>query len=109
MNSDVYNFNLGARIIELRKRKGWSSNRLANMAGINNTYLLQVEKGQVNMSVDRLTHVCFALGISLSEFFEDSGQHSKCSPTSYEVYKRALLLTDKQRRALIDLIDSFQQ
>ena len=61
---------IGNRISELRKSKGITVNRLANKAGISQSYLREIELGNYeNPSIDILDALCEALDISLKDFF----------------------------------------
>ena len=51
---------IGKRIISLREQKGWTTNRLANMSGVSQSFLRAVELGQKGISVESLSAVCFA-------------------------------------------------
>lgn len=63
--------NVGLRIKELREKKGLTVNRLANMAGISQSYLRDVELGNKNPTVETLSYFCDALSVSLKDFFSD--------------------------------------
>ena len=62
---------VGKRIVELRERKNMSTNKLANLAGISQSYLRDIEMGKKNPTVEMLSYICFALGISLQDFFTE--------------------------------------
>ena len=64
---------IGKRIIVLRERKGWSTNRLANLCGLSQSFLRAVELGEKGISVESLALVCDAMGISLKTFFDWPG------------------------------------
>jgi transcriptional regulator with XRE-family HTH domain len=62
--------NIGERIAYFRKERRYTVNRLANMAGISQSYLRDIELGNnSNPSVEVLDCLCGALGITLKEFF----------------------------------------
>ncbi len=60
---------VGTRITELRQAMGISTNKLANLAGISQSYLREVENGIKNPTVETLSYICFGLKISLQDFF----------------------------------------
>ena len=64
--------NVGERIKELREMKGFTVNKLANLAGISQSYLRDVELGNKNPTVETLSYFCDALGVSLKDFFDDT-------------------------------------
>ena len=59
---------IGDRIIELREEKGLSTNRLANLCGLSQSFLRSVEMGEKGISVESLSLLCEALGVSLHQF-----------------------------------------
>ena len=61
--------NVGKRIIELRKTRGYTTNKLATRAGISQSYLRDIELGNKNPTVEMITLICDALDISLCAFF----------------------------------------
>lgn len=64
--------NIGNRITHFRKLRKMSVNKLANKAGISQSYLREIEMGNYeNPSVDVLDVLCGALTISLKEFFDE--------------------------------------
>lgn len=69
--------NVGRRITELRTAKGITTNKLANLSGVSQSHLREIELGKRNPTVETLSFFCEALGITLADFFsEDSGQIS---------------------------------
>ena len=62
---------IGKRITYFRTQKDYSTNKLAYMAGISQSYLRDVELGNKNPTVAFLTLVCDALDITLSTFFKE--------------------------------------
>ncbi|MGN0162562.1 MAG: helix-turn-helix domain-containing protein [Candidatus Ornithomonoglobus sp.] len=64
--------NVGLRIKELREQKGITVNKLANLAGISQSYLRDVELGKKNPTVETLSYFCDALGVSMKYFFDDN-------------------------------------
>ncbi len=60
---------ISKRIIELREQQGISTNKLANMAGISQSYLREIELGLKNPTVEVLSYICYALKTSIKNFF----------------------------------------
>lgn len=60
---------LGERIKKLRKEAGISQEKLAELAGLDRTYINGVENGRRNISIINMEKICIALEISLVDFF----------------------------------------
>lgn len=61
----------GLRVKELRLEKGLSQEKLANLAGVDRTYMTQVENGKRNISIENIQKICIALNVTLGLFFYD--------------------------------------
>ena len=66
---DIY-YQLGKRIIYLRKKRKMSSLDLAIAADINRNYLSDLERGQRNPTLKILRKIAIALNVDLSDLFE---------------------------------------
>ena len=60
------NQRFGQRIKEIRKAKGLSQEKLANLAEVDRTYLPEVERGERNISLVVAEKIANALGEKLS-------------------------------------------
>ena len=95
---------VGERIKFLRTQKNMSVNKLANRAGVSQSYVRDIELQRKKPSVEILSYLCEALDISMHDFFdEDNVQNLMDDPLIMEIYK----LNPKQRQALYTFIDSF--
>jgi transcriptional regulator with XRE-family HTH domain len=93
--------NVGARIKFFREGKNISVNKLANLAGISQSYLRDVELGNKNPTVIILSEICDALDITLKEFFDEeltSGISN--DPLIHQIYR----LSDAQRESLLTFL-----
>ena len=95
--------NLGERIIELRTSKGLTTNKLANLAGVSQSHLREIELGKRNPTVETLSYFCDVLGVSLSDFFAEN-ETEKISPLLLTAIKK---LSQEQQIKLAELIDTF--
>lgn len=70
------NINIGERITHFRSAKGLTVNKLANLSGISQSYLRDIELGKNNNpTVEILDCLCATLGISLKDFFDIDQQY----------------------------------
>lgn len=63
--------NVAERITLLRTDKGYSVNKLANIAGLSQGFVRQIELGEKKPTIESLNLICDALDITLSDFFKE--------------------------------------
>lgn len=90
---------IGKRIVELRERKNMSTNKLANLAGISQSYLRDLEMNKKNPTVEMLSYICFALDISVPDFFSE--QRNNVNPYLLSAIQ---LLDDEEQIKLSEFI-----
>ena len=92
--------NVGEHIADLREKRGFSINALAERAGISQSHLTNIENSKRNPTVAVLTEICSALDISMEEFFQDSGEDLFTSSIAAEAKR----LTYEQRVQLLHFL-----
>lgn len=60
---------VGRRVKQLRTLLGISQEELADLAGLDRTYITSVECGKRNISIVNIEKLAHALNVSLVEFF----------------------------------------
>ncbi len=55
---------LAAYMRSLRRRKGWSQERLAEETGLHRTYIAGIERGLRNPSLRNIVKIALALGVT---------------------------------------------
>ena len=58
---------LGQRLLELRKQRGLSQERLGERASLSSKFIGEVERGEKSISIDSLYRVSVALEVSLRQ------------------------------------------
>lgn len=97
---------LNTRITFFRNQKGITVNKLANLAGISQSYLRDIELGNKKPTVEVLEFICDALGITLKEFFDDDTMNNlKSNDLLQQIYR----LTPKQRQLLTNFLKSLEE
>ena len=66
MTTDERMVAFGKRVREVRKNKGISQERLAEMAGIDRSYMGNIERGEKNITLKKAYEICDALGIEIN-------------------------------------------
>ena len=61
---------IGDKVKKLRISKGFSQEELADLCGLDRTYITYIENAKKNITVVTLFKVTKALGITLSDFFD---------------------------------------
>jgi transcriptional regulator with XRE-family HTH domain len=60
---------LGRTVREIRIEKGLTQQQVADMCGVNRTFIIAVEKGRQNASAMSLIKISAALGVSPADLF----------------------------------------
>mgnify|MGYP001030860643 FL=1 len=61
---------VGKRVKKLRNKLGVSQEELADLAGLDRTYITSVESGHRNISIVNIEKLANALKVTLKEFFD---------------------------------------
>ncbi|MBK5932855.1 XRE family transcriptional regulator [Rhodovulum imhoffii] len=72
----MHEFDVGARLRELRKSFGMSQRHLAESAGVPHGQISMIETNRSSPSVSSLRKILGGMGIGMSEFFEPDAQDS---------------------------------
>lgn len=89
--------NLGNHIRLLRKGQHLSQYAFSDMIDLDRSYIIGVEKGRRNISIDNLCKIARGLGVSLSELCQ--GIDDEESIERRKAVMERLLYEDKQKKA----------
>ncbi len=67
MKADDRMIAFGKRVREVRKGKGISQEKLAEMAGIDRSYMGNIERGEKNITLKKAYEICDALEVAISD------------------------------------------
>ena len=93
--------NTGERISHFRKKRGYTVNKLACIAGVSQSYLRDLELGKKQPTVEYLSYICTALGITLCEFFDEKRTYENLPDEIAD-------LTAEQKEALFAVVRSMK-
>lgn len=99
---ESYEYPVGDRLRFFREQKQISTNKLANLAGISQSYVRDIEMGNKNPTIEVLFQLCKALDISLRDFFDDDNKVLINDPLSTRIYR----LNSVQREALLAFLNT---
>lgn len=90
---------IGKKIEKIRKERRMSQYQLAMDAGLSTSYIPDIEKGLKCPTVETLDNICYALHITLKDFFTEQTD---------EVVSRDKLsvLNESQKRLLNEFLNS---
>ena len=77
--SERIEIEFGSRVRTLREEAGLSSREFALMIGRSKAYIIQLENGHRNVSLDTIERIAAGLGISLTDLFKNLDTHVEVS------------------------------
>ncbi|MGA1869175.1 MAG: helix-turn-helix domain-containing protein [bacterium] len=87
---------VGKRIRALRKAKNFTQEVLGEKAGISYKFIGEIERGQVNPSLDTLSAIANALNVDIGEFFQkEKSIFRQLPPQDLKIIKQALNILTK--------------
>ncbi|MBQ8425942.1 MAG: helix-turn-helix transcriptional regulator [Clostridia bacterium] len=96
--------NILERINELRNNLGWSLYKLSEESGVSQSTLSNMFVRRTNPNIATLSMICDALGITLSDFFADTG--STFSSEELLLLSNFRKLDKKEKNIVLSLIDT---
>ena len=105
MRKETPVFPVGKRISLFREKKGITVNRLANLAGLSQSHLRDIELGNKTPSVETLYQVCEALGITLKDFFDDESENLLSNDP---IVRRIYQMDEVQRKTLLAFLETVE-
>ncbi len=91
--------NVGERIRILREQKNITVNKLANISGVSQSYLRDLELGNKQPTVEYLEYICYGLGITLKDFFDSDESND-------ELTSAINRLNNNQKKLLLEFLKS---
>ncbi len=67
---------LGAMVRQLREAHAWSQEELAEHAGLNRSYIGEIERGSAIASIVTVEKLAWALGVPISWLLKSGGPHA---------------------------------
>jgi transcriptional regulator with XRE-family HTH domain len=102
---------LGEYIREQRRNAEYSLRQLAEVAGVSNPYLSQIERGLRKPSAEILQQIAKALRISAETLYVRAGILEERDGDHQEVTAAVLAdgsINERQKRVLLDIYESFR-
>ena len=90
---------ISKRLIVLREQCNYTQNGLAERAGVSQTHLRRVERGEADITVGHLQLLCDAMNVSLKDFFSEESEENELA-TAFSK------LSPKQQKLLLAFLES---
>mgnify|MGYP000317228201 CR=1 FL=1 len=82
MDYDEVPKRLGKRIREIRENRGWSQDVLAELSGLNRSYIGSLERAEHNVGIRSIASVANAFGVPIERLFERTYEIEELPETS---------------------------
>lgn len=99
--------NVGDKIKLFRETAGISKGKLALDAGVSAAYIGQLESKNKQPTVDTLSRICQALGITLTEFFTEPHEQETLPPEARRIIEKVKKLSPEKLKILEPVLDSW--
>lgn len=97
--------NIMDRIDELCKKHSISKYRLSQITGISQSAFSKMARQQSTLSLETIQRICDAFGISLAQFFSDSGEYPDLTEQQKKLLQSWALLDEKKRDYALLMIE----
>ena len=97
--------NLGNRISDLRKQRGWSQNELSKHISVSREIIGRYERNDAVPSIDIAKRIANAFGVSLDYLVGDSEQ--ELDKNMLTRIKDVAKLSAKERELVFEFLDAF--
>lgn len=97
--------NIGTRLRQFRLMKGLTQEQVAEMAGMQPSYLGAIERGERNFTIETLYKIVRALGITFDELFAHIDQPADPGENlPKECFDIMFQCDERQQRTLLDIM-----
>ena len=108
---DLFLNEFGRKIKNLRKSKGYSQEKLAELIGVSTNSVSAWENGHSFIKKSSLKKLCNALGITESDLLDTSDNYINANESSYifEIVNKLKNLSKEQQIQILHIIETFKQ
>ena len=96
--------NILAEIDRLRKERGWSEYELAKYSGLTQSTISTWYRKNQTPTIQTLDKICKGLGITLSQFFAETGDAVSLTPEQQDILNHWSALNPRQREIISELL-----
>lgn len=96
---------IGNKMLELRKKAGFTQAELAEKAGLSDRTYADIERGNVNMRIETLLRICDALHITPDAILTE--ENASLQATQEEIMEKYAACTEKDKQVALALMDIY--
>ena len=96
------------RIREFMDARGWTEYRLAKESGLSQSTISNMFIRHTAPSVPTLEALCAGFGITLSQFFSESGNMVELTEEQLAMFNQWTKLTQRQKELVAELIENMK-
>lgn len=101
---------LGARLLELRLKKGESLQQVADSVGLSKTHVWELEKGRSkNPTTDLLTKLADHFGVTVRSLLGEDPESAGANEDLLRMFRQMGDLNERERSLLDDMIQSLRK
>ena len=97
--------NVMERIDELCRQRNISKYRLSQITGISQSAFSKMARQQSSLSLETLQRICEAFGISMAQFFSETGEYPDLTAQQKQLLHFWTLLDEKKRDYALMMIE----
>src|SRR5690606_10867163 len=94
---------IAKRLTEVRESQGLSKTQLAKISGVSQSFISYIEAGKRQPTLDVVQRLCKALGITVSQFLQESDD-TNLPPDILQLLENAKKLPPAERKALNEFL-----
>lgn len=101
--------NIGKKLKELRLSRNDSINELAKKAGVAQSYISNIEMGNTNPTIEKISKILSVYNISLPDFFKEEDEEEILNGDLNILLQKAKDLSNDEINAIVELINAFKK
>jgi len=105
--SRAYLASFGERVRTLRERQGITLKQLAQLSGLSDRYIIQVEKGEANPSLESVLRLAPALQTSVTGLLPEDAKNATASGPARKIMKLLEGRSSEQISRIVDAVSAF--
>lgn len=105
-NKSDFSIQLGKRIRSLREKHGLSQAKLAELSGLSSKYLGEIERGEGNVSIERLYDIANSLNTPIITLMDNTHEQNH-NILTLEIIRLTPLLNEKDTQTIYRIIKMF--